>query len=345
VRKRAFLIVPAAAIVVLAFVPLPSSSFGLWVAVGDAAHFPLMAGLTFLLLLLLASHDRDVRPPYRLVGTVGCATAIGIELVQPMFGRTASVRDALVGCFGVAAAIGCVFVSAVGRSSVLRAFYGVAVLALSVTLLIPVGLEWRATEWRRSNFPVLAGFEDEIELRLWRPLSDGTDAAPRVALSRKYSTAGERSLEVRTNANGNPTLLYVIGGQDWRRFHALTWSVYNPGESFHLTIRIDDAAEPADFGSRFYRGMTVERGTNRFELTIEEIRRGPRDRALDLSRVERLMLFVRQGPSRRFFLDDVRLLRSRTTSGSNSSDLHRSATTGESGGESAPGSIENIGTP
>ena len=91
--------------------------------------------------------------------------------------------------------------------------------------------------------------------------------------------------------------------------------------------------KPADFGSRFYRGMTVQPGANRFEVTIDEIRRGPRDRELDLARVERLTLFVRQGPSRRFFLDDVRLVYRvtsfRQTAGSSSSDFSRSRVSGE----------------
>jgi len=324
---------------------LPSSSFGLWVAVGDAAHFPLLAGFTLLLFRLLANRDDEDRPAYRLVGTVGCATAIAIELVQPMVGRTAGAWDALVGCLGVIAAIGGVKLSVAGSSTALRTFYGVTVLALAAALLFPVGLEWREIEWRRGNFPVLADFEDEIELRLWQALPDGTDAPTLLERSREHAVAGEHSLEVRTNENGNPALMYVLGGQDWRRFRTLTWSVYNAGEPFHMTIRIDDAAEPADFGSRFYRGMTVQRGANRFELTIDEIRRGPRDRELDLARIERLMLFVRQGPLRRFYLDDVRLTSLRTTSGSSSSDLCRSWITGESGAAAAAGSIENIGTP
>ena len=76
-RNRSLLILAAAAIVALLLAPwFPPLSFGLWVAVGDAAHFPLLGGLA--LLLLFASRDDEGRPSFRLVVAVGCGTAIAI---------------------------------------------------------------------------------------------------------------------------------------------------------------------------------------------------------------------------------------------------------------------------
>lgn len=106
-----------------------------------------------------------------------------------------------------------------------------------------------------------------------------------------------------------PGVRYEAGGANWQAYETLACDVYNPGDSFGLTFRIDDRAGPSRYDDRFNRKMRIHPGWNRIRLPLDEIRSGPRARELDVAAIARVSLFgakTESGPT--FYLDNVRLI-------------------------------------
>jgi len=310
--KRFSLVGLAAAILALLLLPVhPVVHEGVWSTLGNAIHFPLMAAFTLVVCCLWTVGPRARPLPYRTVAVVACSTVILTEVIQPMVGRNASLIDLVHGLLGVAVGLVGVYAWRKGGRRI-RLIHALATAALLVPMLHPMWLEWRADRRRSELFPVLGAFEDEIELRLWRDRSPMFKWPTTLKLSSEHVSEGLRSLAVRTGDGAWPGVIYIAGGLDWEPYDALQWEIYNPADPFRLAIRIDDRRDP-DRGASFNRSMTVEPGWNRFEVSTEEIRRGPETHPLDLGRIRRLYIYAEGNRRRLFFLDGVRLVEMRDT--------------------------------
>lgn len=288
------------AILVSFLVPLHlTDGEGIWNALGNAAHYPLMAAFTLAALTFWGAS-------YASVGLAAAATAALLELIQPMFGRTESAMDLIFGLFGVSVAL-------VGHRAWrnggggLRLAHALLALALGLVVSQPIWQEWRVMHLRAVRFPVLGDFEDETELRLWRDRSPAKKWPTTLKLSSEHVSSGRRALAVRTGSGSWPGVTFFAGGMDWRGYSRLGWDIYNPGEPFRLTIRIDDEVDTSFEGS-FHRALAVATGWNRYEIPLEQIRSGPRVRDLDLGRIRRVYFYAEGEQPRRFFLDHVRLM-------------------------------------
>ena len=157
----------------------------------------------------------------------------------------------------------------------------------------------------RTQFPVLSNFETPLEERRW---SAGTRDAS-VAID------GNHSLRVTLHHGrrfSGATLRRSLG--DWSDYHALQLSIYLPDDTpMKITVSIRDREHFRRGGAyhdRFNRNLTLQKGWNTLELTIEEIRNAPRDRNLDLSDLTELAIFTSSlDQTRTIYLDSVRLLR------------------------------------
>jgi hypothetical protein len=173
-------------------------------------------------------------------------------------------------------------------------------------LLHPTWLELRASAWRSKRFPLLADFEEEIELRLWQNQTSNDEWPTTLTLTNEHVSAGSRSLAVHTGEGAWPGVIYAAGGADWRAYERLMWDVYNPAGPFKLSLRVDDERDQP-FERSFHTKFTTGPGWNRFAIPLERIRRGPRTRELDLSHVHRICIYAEGEQARLFFLDHVRL--------------------------------------
>jgi len=62
----------------------------------------------------------------------------------------------------------------------------------------------------------------------------------------------------------------------------------------NLVIRIHDAQHNHQFGDRFNRRLLIHPGPNRIVIPIQEVREGPDEREMDMTRVRNIMLFAYQ---------------------------------------------------
>jgi hypothetical protein len=272
------------------------------------------------------------RRGYVRAGLTGAAATLVMEAIQPLFGRTASIVDALIGLGGVAVTLGGIYVWREGQRRH-RLLHAVLTLLVVAGVLAPVRLEWTASRWRSSSFPLLGAFEDEIELRLWQYNGPVDDALPALQLSSEHVSQGHRSLAVRTGDGSWPGVFYLAGGADWTAHERLRWDLYNPGEPFRLRVRIDDGPHVAS-DAAFHERISIWNGWNHCDLPTERMRHGADTGEVDLARVWRLLLYVDDGEQRAFFLDNVRLTGGRgATSGGTSGATRVSSNTVENPGK------------
>ncbi|MCH8529657.1 MAG: VanZ family protein [Saccharospirillum sp.] len=102
--------------------------------------------------------------------------------------------------------------------------------------------------------------------------------------------------------------------RDWRGYDQLQFRLYNPEpEDWYMTLRINDRAHDqgeSDFNNRYNVRLPLTPGWNEFTLPLADVKQAPRDREMDLNRIQRLGLFATGLESPRFvLLDDLRLSR------------------------------------
>lgn len=172
-------------------------------------------------------------------------------------------------------------------------------LLLLVALLAPSGC-------RRPDVLSLNDFEtaEELDRLTWR-CPYWLEASPR------FVTGGERGLLVEFPPRLYPTLeLREVPG-DWRGYTAFEADLFAPDSAGdELLIRIDDRGDSRDYADRFERVVPLTGEPQRLRIPLEEIRRGNGGRELDLSRMERVLFFLKRTDRRVvWYLDRVCLTR------------------------------------
>jgi VanZ family protein len=228
-----------------------------------------------------------------------------IEIIQPFFGRTASLTDVGITIIGAMAGL---FFFTPGREKPGRVFYNFSrVLIIGVSALIFWGPMATLLDMHHASrqFPVLSDFETGLQVKRW---SYGR-------IVRHISRSGSSSLRVKLDYSQTypgTTLNYGFG--NWSEYDALALSVFNPDpESLRIIISIRDLEHSKSgkgFGDRFDRSFQVEHGWNDLYIAMDDIRNSPAQRELDLDRLTSMVVFTMNLPeSRVIYLDNLRLMR------------------------------------
>lgn len=227
-----------------------------------------------------------------------------IELIQPYFGRTASLRDLGIDLLG--ALLGVMFLVPTRRSLRRGVLVGgqVAVAAIAVTVFYgPVVTLWDMGQASRQ-FPVLGDFETCLETRRW---SSGE-------IDKRIARHGERSLRVSlgTGKYAGTTLERSFG--DWRGYSTFAFSIYNRDpDPLVITVSIRDEEHfrrGGEYHDRFNRVFTIEQGWNDVSIPIADIENAPAARRLELDHLSEVVIFTVDLPAPRvMYLDYVRLIR------------------------------------
>ena len=278
-----------------------------WERLMDAAHIPFVAILTFFAWRILPA--RIVRNRALLAFAI-CTAAAGLsEWLQSLTGREPSWSDftnSAAGAFLVFLGI-----TMWQRRPVLpwRLIYIAYAGALCAITVLPAWREFRAIAFRSASFPVLGDFENPHELRLW--CGDGRRDAPdgaRIRRDTAHPSHGASSLRIETRAHGHPGVRFLAGDQDWRSHAALAFDVFNPADPFELSLRIDDDFPKPARDDRYNRALPIAPGWNHIVLPLDEIARTPKNRALNLTAIRRVVFFLDDPAQPRVFhLDHVRL--------------------------------------
>jgi hypothetical protein len=163
---------------------------------------------------------------------------------------------------------------------------GARAAALAVTLAClfvyfePIVSMARAYLHRNGQFPVLANFASSTELYWVVGYGVNRDIV-------------RGALEVNFDADKFPGLSLHEPIPDWRGFKTLVIDVENPEAiPLNLGVRVHDRRHGRTYGDRFNRRFelaAIERRVIR--IPLDDIRRAPRERLMDMGRISDITLF------------------------------------------------------
>jgi hypothetical protein len=183
---------------------------------------------------------------------------------------------------------------------------GVVLLAASAGTL---ALTSAAYAGRDRAMPTLVAFDGSWWERWFVHAGDASTLTSNVAPPQGERGAPGIAARLDLRPATYPGLTVDEPYPDWRAYRRLVLTVVSDSEEpLALTIRVHDAAHDQRFMDRFNRTFTVERGVNRVAFSLDDIRRAPDRRELDLARIRGIVLFAhRPARSMRVYLGPIRL--------------------------------------
>jgi VanZ family protein len=271
--------------------------------IGHIVYFALLADL------LTRWQPVASRPPlsqWAVVVVVTLLLGVLIECLQYGTTRTPDAADVLRDLTGSLLVLVFGLPGSAIQPAAWRRVLQTVMLALLLGYLWPLSRALTDEAIARRQFPVLSDFETPFELNRWEgdaalSVESVASIAPgrvlKVSLTRdRYSGAGLRYFE-----------------SDWTSFGRLQFSIYNPdADPLSMVCRINDrrhAEARGDYDDRFNRNLRLTHGWNHIEIDLDEVRKSPAHRSMDMSRIHALRFFTVSLPApRTVYLDDVRLL-------------------------------------
>lgn len=236
-----------------------------------------------------------------VITSVACIGLV-IELAQlDISDRSFSWIDVLRDLSG--GIIGICYVT--GRDSTRQVLPGFLATIILLMNLVPFALicldEYRA----HRDFPLLASFENALELKRWGS-GKGISRNSIVRHEGKWSA----KITLTTEKYSGVSLQHFP--RNWSTQKVLTFSVFNPGPDLPLHYRVHDKlhrGSKQQYSNRFNGSTMLTRGWNKIAIPMEDILNGPRDREMDLTQIHGFGVFViQQTTPRVIYIDDVRLM-------------------------------------
>ncbi|MFY9942121.1 MAG: hypothetical protein WAK57_08105 [Desulfobacterales bacterium] len=242
-------------------------------------------------------------------GALAATLVLGslVELLQARIGRLPAAGDVARDLLGTLLALAFRIKPAAGATRRPQRFLQIAAGLMLVAACVPLATalldEYRAG----AAFPQLGSFETATELDRWEGGAART-------LSGEVFRDGRRSLKISLTRAKYSGVALKYFPRDWRGHDALEFSVFNPGRApLRLTCRVHDRTHSVTgqhYRDRFNRRFTIAPGWNDIAIPLEDIRRAPLTRSMDLSRIDGLGLFsVRLPAPATVYLDRVRLVK------------------------------------
>ena len=161
----------------------------------------------------------------------------------------------------------------------------------------------------RKQFPVLASFENQIEMERWE------FSNVNVRRSQQFVKSGEYSLEVEFLRGRYPTVSVLHLRPDWSAYNKLRFSVYSPGHhDLEFEVKVYDQSHierGGEYTDRFNEEITLTHGWNTVEISVPDIIRAPKQRSMDIHEIKLFSLFAdKLVQPVTLYIDDIRLLSS-----------------------------------
>ncbi len=288
---------------ILAFGNVPERSM-FWDAVLDAGHAPLF-GLAALAILGIRRARASGAPGpgvRRQAFLVTVALGAVTEVLQVFQGaREPSLSDFLRDGAGAAAFL--LLSGARSRPSPavgprpVRRFRALAV-PVGVLLLVAAGAHLGMTTAayiaRDHAMPTLVAFDGAWWERRFVELGDGTLTA-RTRPPGLEASFDQPLARLDLKPATYPGVGIVEPHPDWSGYRRLVFVVVSDLDApLPLVIRVHDAAHDQRYEDRFNLALSVAPGVNRFAIPLDDVRRAPDRREMDLRRIRGIMLFAHQ---------------------------------------------------
>lgn len=229
---------------------------------------------------------------------IGVAT----ELIQVNFDRDPDVQDLIRDVLGALLAVAFFSPARANVSKLFRRSFQSVLVIITMIYVYPfmTALIDEVIAWKQ--FPVLADFETAFEASRWQ------DPA-QVNISEELARNGDACLQVALSTRKYSGVSFNYFPNDWRSYKDFHFSVYNPdADTLRMECRVHDKWHNHNYADRFNLTILVRNGWNDFTIPIADIETAPKERKMDLERVEGFVIFTVQSPrNRTIYLDHLYL--------------------------------------
>ncbi len=261
--------------------PVPHTYAGR--VIENAGHLPVFLLVTLGLLVVLRNDFAfSGARLYASAGLIGAGLGFASEIMQMPLARDASWEDVFSDAAGALCAVA-LYVLFDRREPVTRGARVVALviaLACTVFYVTPLVRMVLAYVHRNGEFPMLADFRYGIE-SVW-VVGYGVNR-----------DIGGGALQVEFQADQWPGVSLHEPVADWRAFKTLAIDVENPDtEPLAFTVRVHDIGHGRTYNDRYNRKFALAPGERRtLRIPLDEIRRGPKERLINLGEISDITLF------------------------------------------------------
>lgn len=272
-------------------------------ALGDLLHVPLFALLAVLIRQRLPQFGVRNTPSTDIaVWLVISAFGLASEWLQQFVGREASFGDAAADVLGSAA--GLAWVSSLASESVPRRYRArlLAALLVAAACMLPVR-ELYDVARQRAQMPIVASFEDVLEVSRW----SARDC--KLVRDREHATSGDWSLRLELRDAARPGAILRWPPRNWSRYHSLVFDAACDGnDPLEVVVKIEDMARHGRRDDSLKSTVFLSPEMSRFTVPLNDDAGCSSGRRIDLRRVEQLQFYARRpGRQRTLYLDSVRL--------------------------------------
>lgn len=238
---------------------------------------------------------------------IGLITGITIEIAQPLIGRSASFLDIWYDLLGTCAAILLHTARTPGAGWLKRAaLTSSATGLLLISAIQPLYFQYFETQ-RAAKLPLLFDFEDDWQREMFKA-NKGAHISIVDAPADWHGSKGQ-ALRVDINGGQYPGVHFHHFEQDWRSYKQLSLDIFLKKEmAAPFVIRINDLSHNQEHHDRFNRSLSLHKGLNKLQFDLQEVRKAPESREMDLARINTIILFTRHAESvASIYIDNIRL--------------------------------------
>lgn len=260
-------------LILLVFFPFPEFRNNLlWGPISDSVHIFLGVLICFIYTKIITLKANLVFNSKYSSVILAILTALIIEIVQPIFDRSASFHDFWLSAIGSL----CLFYY---LNFKYRYLVVVGIVAV-VSATVPIFHGYRLGRARASQFPVI--------VRGNSPLNELIETT--IDSTQEINFSGCSSLFLPKSKYSGIEI--PLGLQDWSGYKSLIIEVNNlSDEKINLGLRIDDKRKYPSYYERFNRHLNLEIGLNSIVIPIEDISSCIQQDKFDLENVRKIFLF------------------------------------------------------
>ncbi|MDX2491575.1 VanZ family protein [Desulfosarcina sp.] len=258
------------------------------------------------LLLFSFSPGNQIKPVFQVsiifVITLGLGALV--EFFQYGFNRTPDMGDIFRNMIGACIAIAFLLPIRKSVPKTPMLIFKTTLIILVVSQFYPIVIALVDEHQARRNFPVLSDFQTPFQNHRWTG-----DADIKIE---NIGSQGNRAMRVdlTTQIYSGVALKYFPA--NWLQYQWFQFRIYNPSaDAIKITCRIHDKKHTQDvqrYQDRFNTTRSLSQGWNTVTISLEEIRRAPDNRQMDLSQIYGIGFFASRLPHpRKIYIDDVKL--------------------------------------
>lgn len=275
-------------------------------AIFNFGHLPLFGTFALVLLWVLNKRRWPVwdRRYYFISFLITIILGAATELLQMLTpDRYFEAEDIIHDALGAFTFLALAYPSSGYSWGKLKIFKIISVLII-ISATLPAFFAIYDTWNMNRDLPALGSFETRLEMGRWLA-NEST-----FSRSKKHAVHGSYSLEAHFPPGEYPGIALEYMIDDWSGYDGFSFDVYLEGsDPLPVVVRINDVLHNQMYDDRFNRRFLLKPGSNSISMSLDDVRKAPRGRVMDMSRIMNVCVFsYRLKEARTLFFDDFRLV-------------------------------------